>query len=307
MKCRIISIAIMGVIVLSGLPQGTRVMARELQQANNLDPYFKRKEEGWFWKERMPEEPEEQKPEPVPAPTPMTPTLTPAWLRENLPKLLDRALEEPTTENVRDYFYAQRQMLDMSERFAQVAQRVSLTDPLLDENNRRPFAAFGVDVLSAEVNKKKEAVVAKIAEQAGLWYFFRSDCPYCKAQNKPLQRLANSLGMVVLPISLDGPGMPDGVFPHFVRDQGQAQMLDVTTSPSIFMVRPPDQFVLLTEGLVSEDGFIDRMIAGAYEAGWITQDDWEATRPVKPLVPLDQDNDVLRRLVNLVNDATALK
>jgi conjugal transfer pilus assembly protein TraF len=280
------------------------VSAKDIKPGDN--DYYERKEEGWYWKEKMPEPIEEEKkipppPEASPAQINSEPTVkpfSPAWLRDNLPKLLDSAMENPTTENVKAYYYAQRFAMDMSEKFANVARNVTLTDPVLDENNRRPMSTYGADVMDSVANARKEEVAKQIASESGLWYFYRSDCPYCKAENPILERLARRLGLVVLPIAIDGEPMPDGTFTTFVKDKGQSQMLKVVATPTIYMVKKPDQFVLVTEGLVTEQGFIDRMIAGAFEAGWITDAEMDSTRPVNPIKPLTPDEEIMQKLTN---------
>src|SRR5690554_2562082 len=84
------------------------IMALETQEAQR---FYERKAEGWFWYEVEPEPVEEPEP-PVPEPLteltpqkieqPQTPSPTApepfsaAWVRENLPKYLDAAWNEPT-------------------------------------------------------------------------------------------------------------------------------------------------------------------------------------------------------------------
>ena len=117
------------------------------------------KEEGWFWKKTPPEPPEEMEPEPtvaktdkaedqdkqMPVPEPSVTVaveegpeaFTVAWYRENVQKLRDRAIDDPTQENVRAYYLAQRIMLDKASRFTDMARLVTSTDPLIDESSRR--------------------------------------------------------------------------------------------------------------------------------------------------------------------------
>src|SRR5690606_30258083 len=133
----------------------------------------------------------EQPSKPAPA------ALSPEWMRENLPVYRDRALQDPTPENVRAYFYLQRHAMNMAERFARVAQKVVLADPVLDENTRRPISSYGAHVFDAVARENMIRVAAKIASVAGIWYFYRSDCPYCRAQNPVLERLQRRIGLAV--------------------------------------------------------------------------------------------------------------
>lgn len=271
-------------------------------QEGERGKYYERKEEGWFWRERLPTPPELLSPlaldEVVPemsAPDPISPAtsmalpevrpLSPAWLREKLPEYRDRALENPSPENVRAYYYLQRYAMDVAERFALVAQKVVLADPALDENTRRPISTYGAQVFDEVARENITRVASKIASMAGVWYFYRSDCPYCRAQNPVLERLQRRIGLAVLPIALDGQAMPEGAFSQFVSDRGHAEQLGVTQTPTLYLVRKPDEFVLLSEGLVTDDGLLERIVYAAHDAGWITDEEFNSTRAAKPAEP----------------------
>lgn len=271
--------------------------------------YYDRKEEGWFWKERM-LEPDLEIVEPAPmtleantaemppAEIPAGPApLSPAWMRESLPKYLDRALAEPTPENVRAYFLLQRYAMDNAERFALVAQRVVTSDPTLDENARRPISSYGAAIFDQVAQQAVIDLATKIAQTTGVWYFYRSDCPFCEAQNPVLMRLATRIGLTVLPIALDAAPMPDGLFPRFVPNRGHAEQLGVEQTPTLVLVRKPDQFVLLSEGLVTEENLIQRIVAAAHEAGWVSDDEFNATRPVRPSTLIVDDGAALDDLM----------
>ena len=64
------------------------------------------------------------------------------WLQQNMPKLLERAIDSPNKENVEAYLYAQRVAMDKSQVYAESARRVVASDPFLDENNRVPLSTY---------------------------------------------------------------------------------------------------------------------------------------------------------------------
>jgi conjugal transfer pilus assembly protein TraF len=121
-------------------------------------PFFLDKARGWFWRETPPATPparptKPHAPPPIPAETP-TPSprqspepspLTAAWFRQNLDRFRDRALDDPSPENVAAYYYLQRVMLDKAHRFTDVARQVVMADPNLDENRRRPIGTFAAN------------------------------------------------------------------------------------------------------------------------------------------------------------------
>lgn len=261
--------------------------------------YYENKEEGWFWRAPLPvpvepvaEAPEKTLPstisevEIVAKAASVTPAaFSPEWMREKLPIYRDRALQAPTPQNVRAYFYLQRHAMNMAERFALVAQKVVLADPALDENTRRPISTYGGHVFDAVARENTVRVAAKIATMAGVWYFYKSDCPYCRAQNPVLERLQRRIGLAVLPIALDDRAMPDGAFPRFVPNQGHAQRLNVTQTPTLYLVRKPSEFVLLSEGLVTDEGLLERIVYAGHDARWISEQEFNSTRAAKPPAP----------------------
>ena len=110
--------------------------------------FYGDKERGWFWYEEPisddepvedvapppePPPPKEIKAEQPPAKPAEAKPLSAEWFRKNMEKYRDKAIDEPTPENVSAYMYLQRVVLDKSEKFAQVTQQVVMSDPVLDE------------------------------------------------------------------------------------------------------------------------------------------------------------------------------
>ncbi|MCX7100910.1 MAG: conjugal transfer protein TraF, partial [Methylobacter sp.] len=131
---------------------------REQSASVQNSTYYEDKERGWFWYEEpvldedvaepeplLPEPPpiQEKKAEPEPAKPPEAKPLSAEWFRKNMEKYRDKAIDEPTPQNVSAYMYLQRVMLDKAEKFTEVSQQVVMSDPVLDENSRRPIATFG--------------------------------------------------------------------------------------------------------------------------------------------------------------------
>jgi conjugal transfer pilus assembly protein TraF len=281
-----------------------------------LSGFYLRSAEGWFWYERElePQEaPEAAPPLPLPASTP-TPSETPsgplplssAWLRERLGAYRDRAIDDPTPDNVALYLYLQRVAMDKASRFAAATQRAVQFDPFLDEITQRPTANFAANLVNEQTAKQRAALLQKIANAAGVLFFFRSDCPYCEAQAPLLATLRERHGLAVLPVSIDGAPLPGDHFPTFQRDAGQAQALGVVSTPALFLAKPPDGVALIAQGLLSLSQLEDRLLTAALEAGWITEVEYAKSRPVVAdlrldpraleLPPTDRPDDLLAAL-----------
>jgi len=243
------------------------------QHANH--GFYGSKEEGWFWykdpreaKEKMPPPPAIQAP-PVSQPPQQAAQSTDAdkvpifsvkWLRENMDKLRDAAIEDPSDDNVRAYYYAQRVMLDKADKFASASKRVVYADPLLDENNRFPFAnAAKVQILRLRDVAKKEGL-KYLAEKAGIWFFYDSKCNYCLMQVSVLQHLAADYGFVVKAISLDGKTLP-GLGIPVVQDQGQFRSLGLTVTPTLVLAAPPKSILVVSQGVLSDASADDRLLS----------------------------------------------
>ena len=199
----------------------------------------------------------------------------------------DAAIDDPTPENVALYLYLQRVALDKSSRFAAATQRAVQLDPFLDEITQRPTATFAANLVNRQTGDQRDAVLQRIAEPAGVLFFFRSDCPYCEAQAPLLKLLENRFGFSVLAVSLDGAPLRGGEFPQFRQDRGQAHALGVVSTPALFLVRPPDAVVPLSQGLLSFAQLQERIVLAAAEAGWIGPEEYTRTRPVTADLTLD--------------------
>jgi conjugal transfer pilus assembly protein TraF len=255
--------------------------------------FYARKGEGWFWyRDPTPAPPVEPVEPPPPAPTPApaptaaatpaataAPPLSAAWMRANLERYRDRAIDDPTPENVAAYFYLQRIVLDKSSRFAAVAQRVVQGDPVLDEIARRPTATFGANLANKTASAARDAVLARIAGMAAVWFFYRAECPYCEAQAPLLALMGQRYGFTVLAVALDGRALPGGFFPQFRPDSGQARALGVRSTPALFLVRPDGPaFAPVAQGVLSLAQLQERFVLAAATAGWISEADVAGAR-----------------------------
>jgi conjugal transfer pilus assembly protein TraF len=254
--------------------------------------FYTRDAEGWFWYRepplpepvpvvpapsveppQAPVEPKLSEPsEPVAEVSPGPAPLSAHWFRENLDTYRDRAIDDPSPENVAVYLHLQRIAMDKSSRFARVSERVVQGDPLLDEITRRPTANFGANLADKQASVAGDALLERLAGETALWFFFRSDCPYCDAQAPLLEALAQRYGFAVLAVSLDGAGLADGTFPAFDIDRGQAEALGVISTPAMFLARPEQGAVApIAQGLLSLAQLRDRVVLAAVQAGWVSE------------------------------------
>ncbi|MDJ0686779.1 MAG: conjugal transfer protein TraF [Alphaproteobacteria bacterium] len=163
--------------------------------AGDMD-FISRHEEGWFFYNEKPEPEPAPKPKPeeeestaaLPAPpetidaSPGPIVLSSAWLRENLPRYLDAALDNPTIENVETYKRLERLAVDKATKFAELNHEVTLLYPDLDANTERSLSTAGAQDIDADNAVAAQAILESLSQFVGLLFFFNGDCRPCETQ-----------------------------------------------------------------------------------------------------------------------------
>jgi conjugal transfer pilus assembly protein TraF len=275
------------------------------QEEPDAGQFFSRKSEGWYWyfdpRDEVKPEPPKVHPAKPAAKTPESAKAAPfsvEWLRTNMPKLLDAAVNDPTKENVEAYLYAQRVTMDKSQRYAEQSQRVVAADPFLDENNRVPIASYTKPFFLRQAQEGKLEALKHVATVGGLWVFFDSKCNFCQPQVNTANELAKKYGLITKFISMDGKGLPN--VKQFVRDSGQAKRLNLKITPTTVLVVPPNNFFVVSQGIMAQDQLSDRILLAAdsnallpkdlsakmnsYDRGVLTTDDTQQGRTDDPKV-----------------------
>lgn len=279
-----------------------------MAKRNGLDSgFFSRHAEGWFWYQDPVEEEPELVPEPLPVMPPPAPSetketepplkpFTIAWVRQALDKYKEAAWNDPTPENVKAYFLLQRFVIDRSNKFADVAQQVTVGNALLDETLRRPLANFVTYDVDKAAFAATNELLKKISQHTGLFFFFKSSCPYCEAQ-APLLKHIEKLGFKVIAVSIDGGSLKSAQFEDTRQDSGQAQALKVRSTPTIFLMDEKGTFETLAISAVSLPELKERILLSALRTGLITEDEFKKTQP---LTNQPAETDLSNRLPELL-------
>ena len=150
-NARKLSVLIPLLIALNADAQSTNER-RNPQDRGKGGTFFDDRERGWFWHEEPLDETEVVEEEQIsPSASQSEKTeLGVEWLRNNLPKLMDKAMDNPTEDNLANYAYAQRLMVDIGSRFSSRMMDFMEIEKTLDEGNRRPTSAFSLNAFKSD-------------------------------------------------------------------------------------------------------------------------------------------------------------
>jgi len=192
--------------------------------------FFERRAEGWHWYEdREAEIRGQESGVRTQQIVPQMPTQAIETQRKSLETKLHAAIIEPSRENITAYLFAQKALMDQSERFSEEWKKVVMTTPALDESLVHPVDQNARPLYYAEQRKDLENRIKGLAQEYGLFFFFRQNCPYCHGFSPLVKRFSEKYGWSVLAVSLDRdsrPTLPE--FPHAKRDNGIAKKLSIT-------------------------------------------------------------------------------
>lgn len=187
------------------------------------------------------------------------------WLRENLPKALDRAIDNPSnadgspSKDVVAYMYMQRILMDKAQNFSTSASRASQLDPILDETNRIPLDTGAVMQFNRILDADREDAMKYISKRAGLWFFFDSTCSYCVFQLKVMNSFNEKYNFSTLYISTDNKPIKD-MKQKWRPDAGQAKLLGLSITPTLVLVVPPNNFYIVSQGASSVDTLKNKIL-----------------------------------------------
>lgn len=180
-------------------------------------------------------------------------------LQKTLEEYRNVAIISPTEANVRRYMELESKVVSQASLFADVAQRVAWATPELDPTLQgRPVNAKALEVFEQDQLHSRSRSIAELGKDHVLFFFFRSDCPYCHAFAPTLEAFQVRHGITVVPISVDGSGITG--FPNPRPDNGIARTLNVTQVPAVFLAQPfTGRISPIGFGVLSESQLLERI------------------------------------------------
>lgn len=183
-------------------------------------------------------------------------------IQKRLGELRNIAIVNPTEDNLKAYIAFQEEQMQRASVFADQWRRTLWSNPDLKYEGR-PVNATGIASFDTGYGQQVRTSLSQLANTHGLYFFFRSDCPFCHSMAPTLKLLEQSHGIRIVAISLDGGTLPQ--FPNAITDKGQALALGVRSVPSYFLASPRTGSVYpLGTGVLSLGTIEDRIYTQAF-------------------------------------------
>jgi conjugal transfer pilus assembly protein TraF len=288
------------IVLVLGVAINFPALSQQSAENNEKREEFRSKEaRGWFFYEdlelkRKREEENRIKQEVTQSPPPLQQPqdvqekvkINSAWLRENMPMILENAHDNPTAENLAAYAYAQRLLLDMSTRFANNMMDFMKNDPLLDENNRRPTTSLALNSFKDNSTKASMAAIDKISKHAQLWFFYKSTCQYCYEQIPVINDIARNTNIEIVAITIDGKRIDllEGVTHKVDEGLRVSSLMEIQRTPTIvMMLNDGSSYKKISEGLKTLPELQTSLLEIARESNLITENEYQLTEKVRDI------------------------
>lgn len=196
--------------------------------ASGARAYWRSSRDGWFWYQDPPAENEEalpSRPEASPPTAQERDLASHKAFQQRLENALNAAVSNPSEDNLAEFLELWAQARRKASLFTDRAQLLAARMPWVDETAQgtRPPNGAALRVFDQVQADQKDALMQQLARTHGLYFFFRSDCPYCHAHAPMLKQLEQKYGFTVFAVSLDGKGIP--MYPQPARDNGMANQV----------------------------------------------------------------------------------
>ena len=192
--------------------------------------------------------PEEEHPDsqpeaaPPPVPAPPSPRELLKQQGEEWEDALAKAVLHPSPENYLEYLRLTTAIQAQAQHFALGFKRTIWQAPEYDYTLQAPVRAEAISAKNQLTATQNNTDLRALAARYGLVFFLRSDCPYSQRFAPVLKRFADTYGFSILPVSMDGKGIP--LFPNPKPNAYLAANLNVKVVPTVFLVDPVQNILI---------------------------------------------------------------
>lgn len=201
------------------------------------------------------------------------------WLHRNYEKLEKDSINDPTGPSMAAFLYTKRISMDKAQRYSEAAMKATIEDPLLNENNRIPYASMGAQYVRNADYLAQEQAARELSVLGGSVLFVDSTCRFCAMQIPILQAMKNNYGLEFLVVSIDGKP-PAGYKGVLKTDNGLFAKLGLKLTPSlVFVPRPkayngdvdPNHYLIISQGFYAQDEMVKQLAFAAHNTKLLSE------------------------------------
>ncbi len=174
-------------------------------------------------------------------------------VKREFEEIQNRAIYNPTPENIQAYNEALRAVSNNAVRFGML----SVTQNWQDPNAGISMSAANGAGLQLDLNKQREQI-ADIVKRYALFYFIDKDCKYCSVEANELKRMEYTYNITVRVISMDGSTLQQ--YPNPTLDNGISKKLGVKVAGELMAFDSNNnKTTILGFGYVHFDQIVQRL------------------------------------------------
>lgn len=174
-------------------------------------------------------------------------------VKREFEEIQNRAIYNPTPENIQAYNEALRAVSNNAVRFGML----SVTQNWQDPNAGISMSAANGAGLQLDLNKQREQI-ADIVKRYALFYFIDKDCKYCSVEANELKRMEYTYNITVRVISMDGSTLQQ--YPNPTMDNGISKKLGVKEAGELMAFDSTNnKTTILGFGYVHFDQIVQRL------------------------------------------------
>lgn len=174
-------------------------------------------------------------------------------VKREFEEIQNRAIYNPTPENIQAYNEALRAISNNAVRFGML----SVTQNWQDPNAGISMSAANGAGLQLDLNKQREQI-ADIVKRYAIFYFIDKDCKYCSVEANELKRMEYTYNITVRIISMDGSNLQQ--YPNPTLDNGISKKLGVKEAGELMAFDSSNnKITVLGFGYVHFDQIVQRL------------------------------------------------
>lgn len=230
---------------------------------------------GWYFYEQPPVFTIESQPDPLAG---KSASEIMAQVQKEYIEVRDKAILEPTQQNIAAFREATQLVMSRSSKFAMLAAAQGWQDP------NSPIAQQAVmgDGLNNDLNTKYAKIKDVYKNYKFVYFYSQDNCKYCSAMANELNGISLENGSNIIPISMDGSYITELPKPIVDKDGSYANALGVKAPGALVLYAPETKdHVIVGYGYMTKAQINDR-ISSLFISGTANPDQYlNSNQPIR--------------------------